>query len=730
MDCPNCGKDVDNIETHNAQFHEALSSYEAMQYSYDEEEKIKEWSERNYHKSWDSMTDEERARQEDQYRDRNQIKDVTSADEADGKTFTCSFCNKVGDDFSTMAQEICPENSGNGHQIPIMGDRKKSGEGDMEDNEDQMAMQDGLADLEDDWDDIPDEYKESYAKEEGLMDGKYYDKCEQCGDIRWAHQNMMVPAPRGVDHEFIGNKENFPSFGESFTVKVKDESGSTSWQQSYDTREEAEKARRQHEGDHGYAVSITDDDLGESLAKEDGMYSNFGTKDKDNSWSVMTVASDLIYFNSEQEAKDYTKNFPQGSYDIHAPKIGEGFWDIDSSYGVKSREELQQSRTTIRHFLDQATDPEQKRTYQLKLDDITNEIASLGGRQLGQTDNDSDKYPYFDPFSGEADTYDPEHQYDEKQWKHNDQGQITDLGKDKEQFDLLMKKLDESWDFRTNDARWEAFEKIGFRSDEAIIMANLQASDLSTEVKRKIVEVEEEEKAEKREDSKDAFNDEGSQPDTEVEQEIDYNQVFENTLQRTKYECEHCNSGYKSNEALMTHFNDVHATRSDGDGCLYCNEAVSPKDMIHHLAYEHSLIHEGSDDYEVDVDEYIETGEPTQKQPDDKRSYNVENEYDGELGKDWKDKDGKPISEEGEDEDFEREMSKSDDDYDGFYELTGQQKTEENLKKKSNETTIDNCIHCGRTADNHSNPNTDYRGMRGDAPATDHYYEALDDGVE
>jgi hypothetical protein len=45
-------------------------------------------------------------------------------------------------------------------------------------------------------------------------------------------------------------------------------------------------------------------------------------------------------------------------------------------------------------------------------------------------------------------------------------------------------------------------------------------------------------------------------------------------------------------------------------------------------------------------------------------------------------------------------------------------------------TTIDKCTICGRDAANHSNPNTDYRGINGDAPPTDHYYFALDDGVE
>lgn len=60
--------------------------------------------------------------------------------------------------------------------------------------------------------------------------------------------------------------------------------------------------------------------IGESLANEDGGYANFGALPKEKSWSVMTVASDLYYFNSEQEAKDYVKNFPNGTYDIRPPR--------------------------------------------------------------------------------------------------------------------------------------------------------------------------------------------------------------------------------------------------------------------------------------------------------------------------------------------------------------------------------------------------------------------------
>ena len=57
---------------------------------------------------------------------------------------------------------------------------------------------------------------------------------------------------------------------EGFTVQVKDLNGNITWQHRYDTKAEAEKARKWHEDDHGYPVSIVDSDYeGESYAKED-----------------------------------------------------------------------------------------------------------------------------------------------------------------------------------------------------------------------------------------------------------------------------------------------------------------------------------------------------------------------------------------------------------------------------------------------------------------------------
>jgi len=47
-------------------------------------------------------------------------------------------------------------------------------------------------------------------------------------------------------------------------------------------------------------------------------------------------------------------------------------------------------------------------------------------------------------------------------------------------------------------------------------------------------------------------------------------------------------------------------------------------------------------------------------------------------------------------------------------------KSRERLDPQKTDITV--CVYCGRVIDSHSNPNTDYRGMKGDAPETDHYF--------
>ena len=45
-----------------------------------------------------------------------------------------------------------------------------------------------------------------------------------------------------------------------------------------------------------------------------------------------------------------------------------------------------------------------------------------------------------------------------------------------------------------------------------------------------------------------------------------------------------------------------------------------------------------------------------------------------------------------------------------------------NVSLDPNTTDALQCVVCGRKVNDHSNPNTDYRGETGTAPTTDHYF--------
>ncbi len=123
------------------------------------------------------------------------------------------------------------------------------------------------------------------------------------------------------------------------------------------------------------------------------------------------------------------------------------------------------------------------------------------------------------------------------------------------------------WDEYTFDRKLRAFEAIGFAQGEAVKLADVSWDNFTSEVKRALKE------------SDDTFfgtgiDDDKEYTDEEIEAEnkkkeetgesYDYNNIGVNELQRTKYQCEFCNSGYKSNESLNVHLNDVH-TQTLGD---------------------------------------------------------------------------------------------------------------------------------------------------------------------
>ncbi|KKL93904.1 hypothetical protein LCGC14_1870030 [marine sediment metagenome] len=159
----------------------------------------------------------------------------------------------------------------------------------------------------------------------------------------------------------------------------------------------------------------------------------------------------------------------------------------------------------------------------------------------------------------------------------------------------------ENWDFKSYNDKAEAFEAIGFEQGDALKMANLNWADISIPV-QKALEVEDSDKEEHRDSITDAFDDEGAgvgadQPDTEVSEldDINYNITTESLTNRTKYECEWCNSGFRSNESLMIHYNDTHAKANEfmmevPNKCSFCEQDIGEHvTMAEHLAYEHGI---------------------------------------------------------------------------------------------------------------------------------------------
>lgn len=158
------------------------------------------------------------------------------------------------------------------------------------------------------------------------------------------------------------------------------------------------------------------------------------------------------------------------------------------------------------------------------------------------------------------------------------------------------KDAGESWDFKSYNNKSEAFEGIGFNQGDALKMASLNWSNLSVEVQGALVEVEDSEKEEHRTSSNTAFDDEGDQPDNQVDDEINYNIISESQTSRTKYECEWCDHGARSNESLMLHYNDIHAKANEfmlevPNNCPFgCGEIGANISMEDHLAYDHKIV--------------------------------------------------------------------------------------------------------------------------------------------
>ena len=140
----------------------------------------------------------------------------------------------------------------------------------------------------------------------------------------------------------------------------------------------------------------------------------------------------------------------------------------------------------------------------------------------------------------------------------------------------------ESWNQANSIKRIEALEKIGIKQGDAIKLSSMEfedfGEDLQDALKGDIEDARTQMKQDKHElDGLGDYNPNDSEyakttglgwqeggevenPNSEFQQYYpDYNNIGESQTNRTKYECEYCDHGFKSNEALMVHHNDKHA---------------------------------------------------------------------------------------------------------------------------------------------------------------------------
>ena len=198
----------------------------------------------------------------------------------------------------------------------------------------------------------------------------------------------------------------------------------------------------------------------------------------------------------------------------------------------------------------------------------------------------------------------------------------------------------ESWDGRVPfNTKVEAFEALGITQGDSLKLAELNWRELSIEVRGALNEFADNDKEEKRIDSQDAFNDEGdgvgSQPDTQIKDldSIDYNIIDDNTVAREKYQCEHCNSEFKSNEALMIHFNDIHIPAREflldvPNSCNFCGKEIpSDVSMGEHLAYDHGISLDTKLENGMVTDGAEADGEGLKKKKIAKEAYAKEDDY-------------------------------------------------------------------------------------------------------
>ena len=137
---------------------------------------------------------------------------------------------------------------------------------------------------------------------------------------------------------------------------------------------------------------------------------------------------------------------------------------------------------------------------------------------------------------------------DQDQVQSDPDGDVDDLDQD-------QKDLSESWSRKSFNQKVDALEAVGFRQGKALRFASLAFEDFSKELQEAIDSVTQEDA----EDEQEFIEQTRKNEEKAGLVEVDYNNIGESRTARSKYECEFCNCGFKSNESLTVHYNDLHA---------------------------------------------------------------------------------------------------------------------------------------------------------------------------
>lgn len=107
-----------------------------------------------------------------------------------------------------------------------------------------------------------------------------------------------------------------------------------------------------------------------------------------------------------------------------------------------------------------------------------------------------------------------------------------------------------AWINSSFNRKLDALESLGIKQGDAVRLASVAYEDLSEDLKKDLELPYTEE---------DAENEQELSAQYAEQDDVDYNNIGESRTARTKYECEHCNCGFKSNESLTIHYNQIHA---------------------------------------------------------------------------------------------------------------------------------------------------------------------------